>query len=271
MVLLITTPAIIDALKELEGLDSDASRLQQNENDPPLDNVCEGSPISHGQIVDIWKMLRDAEREGYSLERLLKGSRVYVPPPPPKPEPSDEYKALMARLRRDEEQRAYERMTNPLPPTETFSQRFPGSNLAQTFAEANRPGRKDDLGDDDITYNDVHRQVMLIVNFMATILGVAATLWVLARWWSTPARLFLTMGGSIAVGIAEVVLYSGYIWHLGVEKKKDKTLKEVKQVVQTWVVGPEEKSGIVPRRVDHEGVGEPNVRRRRKDEGPTTD
>jgi TMEM199 family protein len=187
---------------------------------------------------------------------------------------SDEYKALMARLRREEEQRAYERMTNPLSPLETFSQRLPNqSKMAQSFAEANRPGTKDDLGDDDVTYDDVHRQLMLILNFMVSIFGVAGTLWVLARWWSTPARLFLTIGGSILVGIAEVGLYSGYIWHLGEEKKKEKkkekTFKEVKQVVQTWVVGQDddgtgsEKLPVVESNIS---VGEGNLRRRRADE-----
>lgn len=175
----------------------------------------------------------------------------------------------MAHLRREEEQRAYERMTKPPPPIETFSQRFPTSNVTHAFAEANRPSRQTDFGDDDVTYNDVHRQVMLIVNFMATILGVAATLWVLARWWSTPARLFLTMGGGIAVGIAEIALYSGYIWHLGAEKRKDRAFKEVKQVVQTWVIDAEES---VPREKKKELIraerflsDEVSLRRRRKD------
>ena len=150
----------------------------------------------------------------------------------------------MERLRREEEQRAYERMTNPLSPLETFAQRFPGqAKLAQTFAEANRPSQKADLGDDDVTFDDAHRQLMLIFNFLVTIFGVAGTLWVLARWWDTPSRLFLTMGGSALVGIAEVALYSGYIWHLGDEKRKDKKFKEVKHVVQTWVVGSDGDGG----------------------------
>lgn len=143
----------------------------------------------------------------------------------------------MARLRREEEQRTYERMINPAPPAETFSRRYPNASTARAYAEVNRPHQAADVGDDDVTYNDVHRQVMLIVNFMASILGVAGALWVLGRWWSTPARLFLAMGGSIAVGIAEVVLYSGYIWHLGEAKKKESKVRELKEVVQSWVVG----------------------------------
>lgn len=151
---------------------------------------------------------------------------------------SAEYKTLMARLRREEEERTYQRMaTRTLP---TFAQQFPASSLASQFADIHRPSTRADEGDDDVTLDDVHRQVMLVINFLVTILGCAATLWVLGRWWSTPARLFLTLGGSIVVGIAEVGVYQAYLWHLGQAKKKDGKQKEVKSVVETWVVGKEQ-------------------------------
>lgn len=173
----------------------------------------------------------------------------------------------MAHLRREEEARAYERMVNPPPPRETFSQRFPHAATAHAFAEVNRPTTQTDIGDDDVTYSDVHRQLMLVLNFLASILGVAATLWIVARWWSTPARLFLTMGGTIIVGVAEVAVYSGYIWHLTEAKKKDKTLREVKEVVQTWVVGHDndaegDKTVAVDGKVESEDTG---IRRRKND------
>jgi hypothetical protein len=171
----------------------------------------------------------------------------------------------MARLRREEEQRAYERMINPPLPVETFASRFPN---AKAFAEVNRPQRDIDLGEDDVTYSDVHRQLILIFNFLASIFGVAATLWVLARWWSTPARIFLAMGGGILVGVAEVALYSGYIWHLGQAKKKDKKMKEVKQVMQTWVVGGDEDEGQDVTRIASHLSDEGNLRRR-KQKDPT--
>lgn len=147
----------------------------------------------------------------------------------------------MARLRRDEEERKYQRMVsspNPLDSqTRSFAQQFP---LAEQFAQINRPSNKDDMGDDDVLMNDVHRQVVLVINFLVTIFGCAATLWVLARWWSTPARMLLTMGGTLLVAVAEVAVYSGYVWHLGQAKKNEAKLKEVKEIVQTWVVGKEE-------------------------------
>lgn len=42
------------------------------------------------------------------------------------------------------------------------------------------------------------------------------------------------------MGVAEVALYSGYVWHLGQAKKKDKAFKEVKSVMKTWVVGADD-------------------------------
>ncbi len=141
----------------------------------------------------------------------------------------------MARLRHEEDARAYERMVNPPHPLETFKDRFPSS--ARAFAAVNRPANAADLGDDDVTLNEVQRQVMLIINFLVSIAGVAATLWVVGRWWSLPARIFLTMGGSIVVAIAEVAVYSSYIWRLGESKKKKAGAGEVKEIVNTWQVG----------------------------------
>lgn len=150
----------------------------------------------------------------------------------------------MARLRREEEARKYERMVNPttFPTRETFNQRFPYSS-AQAFAAVNQPGSKEDIGDNEVTYNDVHRQVMLILNFVVSILGVAGTLWVAARWWSVPARLFLTMGGAVVVAVAEVSVYSIYVWKMGDAKKKQDAVREVKEVVETWVVGKDKDKG----------------------------
>ncbi|RFU78570.1 atpase, vacuolar er assembly factor, vma12 [Trichoderma arundinaceum] len=235
MVLLTMTPSIVDALKQLE---------EQHKRDEPNDDTASssteraiGNPISHSEIISLHKRLNASQSSApkYSLEQLLQGSRVYIPPPPPKPEPSDEYKALMARLRREEDARSYERMINPPPPLETFQNRFP--NAAQAFAEANRPSKSEDLGDDQVTYNEIHRQVMLIINFLVSIAGVAVTLWIAGRWWSLSSRIFLSLGGSIVVAIAEVAVYSSYVWRMGEAKSKQVAVKEIKEVVQTWVVG----------------------------------
>lgn len=143
----------------------------------------------------------------------------------------------MKRLRHEAEERTYQRMaTNQAP---SFAQQYPTTSLAHAFADIHRPSNKLDEGEDTVAMDDAHRQVMLVLNFLLTILGCAGTLWVLARWWSTPARLFLTLGGSVVVGVAEVGVYQAYLWHLSQAKMKEGNVKETKVVVETWVVGRE--------------------------------
>lgn len=139
----------------------------------------------------------------------------------------------MARLRREEEARAYERMINPPPPTETFVQRFPRSQDAHIF-----PSSQADIGEDDeISYADVNRQMALIANVLLSILACSVAIWVAARYWSTPARLALSMGGSTLVGVAEVVVYSAYIGRLKDARAKGRKAVEIKEVVKTWIIG----------------------------------
>ncbi|PMD42760.1 hypothetical protein L207DRAFT_543335 [Hyaloscypha variabilis F] len=203
-----------------------------------------GNPISHGQVVDICRDLKARGIQPNSLEALLKGSKVYVPPPPPKAEPTSEYKALMARLRREEEERSYERMTNPPPPMETFAQRFPTASAAHAFSSSYQNIHTSDPDDDGVTFADVDRQMALILNVLLSIVACAGAIWVAARWWNTPARLALSMSGSLLVGIAEVVVYSGYIRRVGEAKGKERGVREVKEIVNTWVVGAGEVSGV---------------------------
>lgn len=138
----------------------------------------------------------------------------------------------MARLRREEEARSYERMTNPPPPMETFAQRFPMSSAAHAF-----PSYQEPEPEDEVTYADISRQMAMIANVLLSILACAGAIWVAARWWSTPARLALSMSGSLLVGIAEVVVYGGYIRRVSEAKGKEKSVQEIKEVVRTWVVG----------------------------------
>lgn len=133
----------------------------------------------------------------------------------------------MARLRREEEAKSYQRMVNP-PPTRSIPQ--------QAYASVNE-AQPTDLGDDDVTYEEVHRQVMLIFNFMVSILGVAGTIWVAARWWSLTARVLVTLGGSLVVGVAEVCVYGIYVWRMGDAKGRQEGMVEVREVVGTWVSG----------------------------------
>ncbi|CAK7225736.1 hypothetical protein SBRCBS47491_005990 [Sporothrix bragantina] len=244
------TPSIVEGLKRIQGdgttIKSPQSTITVAQGEPDLDSPDIAKPISHDQVLLLAKALKASENDrsvdAPTLEALLVGARVYVPPPPPKPEPSPEYKALMARLRREDEARAYERMINR-----------PDAYDTSSFAQISRPVYATDTGDDGVTLSDVNRQVMLIFNFVVTMGGVAYALWMLARWWPTPSRLFLAMGGSIATGIVEYGLYAGYVWHLSEAAKRDaKPPKEIREVVNTWTVGP---GGVedITRHTSHDG------------------
>lgn len=158
----------------------------------------------------------------------------------------------MARLRREEEARTYDRMTNPPPPAESFSQRFPMSSAAHAFGSNHHPTARADpfVETDEVTYADVDRQMAVVFNVLVSIIACAGAIWVVARWWSTPARLALSLSGSFLVGVAEVVVYSGYVRRVAEAKGKEKAKVEIKEVVKTWVVGQEEQNSTKSQNIE---------------------
>ena len=140
MVLLTITPAAKSAIELYNRLQKSEELDQppacESTDEPSLAQPEVGGPISHGQLIDIVKALKtqneksqDISRDQIDLDTLLRGSKVYVPPPKPSPARSPEYVALMARLREDEERRAYDRCllyTSPSPRDRTRS-RMPSS------------------------------------------------------------------------------------------------------------------------------------------------
>lgn len=139
----------------------------------------------------------------------------------------------MARLRREEEARAYERMIHPPVVSETFAQRFPVSSSAQLFSTSN-PAEDDD---DSITYADINRQMALIINILVSIVACSVAIWLASSHWSTPKRLGLSMGGSGIIGIGELVIYAGYLRRLKEAREKGKKHVEIKEIIKTWVIG----------------------------------
>lgn len=90
MVLLTMTPSIVEGLGilgESASLVSSEPKPAETPTEPSLESPAPGKPISHSQILDLWKGLREQKRTEYTLEQLLHGACVYIPPPPPKPEP----------------------------------------------------------------------------------------------------------------------------------------------------------------------------------------
>lgn len=144
----------------------------------------------------------------------------------------------MKHLRQEEEARAYERMINPLPPRETFADRFASGPSPTLFTTT----QKEIDEDDDITYADINRQLALIINILVSIVACSVAIWIASRHWSTPSRLGFSMGGSVLVGVGEVVVYAGYIQRMKDAREKSKKQKEVKKLISTWVIGGQAQS-----------------------------
>jgi len=94
MVLLTMTPAIVRAIETARDTRGDALENSQLLSEPSLAEPEVGKPISHSQLIDISKLLKqhttptvEGEQFPYHLNSLLKGSKIYIPPPPPKKEP----------------------------------------------------------------------------------------------------------------------------------------------------------------------------------------
>jgi len=126
MVLLTMTPLMVEALEKMDGLEAatdetaelqegqssacakdEGDEKEENDNgdqtvsesgnklgernipaDPSLSSPKVGNSISHGQVINISRAMKAQRLQPCSLELLLKGSRVYIPPPTPKPDPA---------------------------------------------------------------------------------------------------------------------------------------------------------------------------------------
>ncbi|KAK6006749.1 hypothetical protein QM012_005757 [Aureobasidium pullulans] len=219
MVLLTLTPAAKSAV-ELYNQLSD-QKQDDSSSDPSLSEPTVGAPVSHAQLIQVARFLRESHllnKNDFRLDALLKGANIYVAPPKPKPQPTAEYTALMARLRREEENIAYQRLINP----------------TSSVPETSRIRPEDQ--DDEVTYTDVNRQLALIINVLVSIIACSVAIWIAARHRSVPQRMALSMFGSGAVAIAEVAIYMGYIRRIKEAKQTEGKKLETKQVVETWVI-----------------------------------
>ncbi|USP80022.1 uncharacterized protein yc1106_07296 [Curvularia clavata] len=268
MVLLTMTPGIARAVARAEQLSPDDYASLQRADEPTLAHAKPGNPISHRQLTDLSKLLKkhlprpdsdapvsneqDAVEEPIprTLAALLANTTLYTPPPPPKPAKTPEYEALMARLRAEQEALSYERMLHPPATRETFSQRFPhapdpfGIGAIQTTSE-----------EDDVSFEEVHRQIILIINILVSIVCVAVFIWIAARHWSVGSRLGLSLGGSLGVAVAEVAVYSGYVRKVKQAKRLEKKKPEIKEIVKTWVLDSQSEGAEASGWKEKEGDG----------------
>ena len=72
------------------------------------------------------------------------------------------------------------------------------------------------------------------------------------------------MGGSGMIGVAEVVVYAGYLRRLKEAKEKGQKQIEIKEIVKTWIIGGEDEKqaddGPIP--IAPESMPDELVRRR---------
>ncbi|KAI4729340.1 hypothetical protein E4T49_02918 [Aureobasidium sp. EXF-10728] len=239
MVLLTLTPAAKSAVDLYNKLLN--QEQHDSSSDPSLSEPTVGAPVSHAQLIKVARFLRESHlpnKNDFRLDTLLKGANIYVPPPKPKPQPvctsldfilrdcsfltpadqTAEYTVLMARLRREEENIAYQRLINP----------------TSSIPETARIRVEDE--DDEVTYTDVNRQLALIINVLISIIACSVAIWIAARHWSVPQRMALSMFGSGTVAFAEVAIYMGYIRRIKDAKQTEGKKVETKQVVETWVI-----------------------------------
>ncbi|KAF2152676.1 hypothetical protein K461DRAFT_256721 [Myriangium duriaei CBS 260.36] len=236
MVFLTITPATLRALKARAA--HTGSDVLEKDGEPKLSKAAVGDPISHSQLIDLSKSLKEYQCSidsnidcACGLEMLLKGAKVYVPPPEEKPAKSPGYIQLMNRLREEEERRAYERMINPPSTADNMAMQGP---IPNTFgASMGRAPVTVEI--DEATFSDINRQMTLIINVLVTIIACSVGIWITAWHWATPARLALSLFGSGAVAVAEVVIYLGYIKRVSDAKSKEVQTMERKEVVETWV------------------------------------
>lgn len=95
MVLLTMTPVLVAAVDQYQAVRSkEEEYATTSATEPDLSSPAVGKPISHGQIMDISRHLRnhasssqDSTAPSYNLDVLLRGSHVYIAPAQPKAEP----------------------------------------------------------------------------------------------------------------------------------------------------------------------------------------
>ncbi|RMZ83349.1 hypothetical protein DV737_g1695, partial [Chaetothyriales sp. CBS 132003] len=202
MVLLTTTPRILDAIAALSS-----SELQQASLAAEQLPTSAGAPISHTGLLAIHRLLKTSQHAAGacppSLNTLLRGARPYIPPRAAKPAKSPEYVALMARLRAEQEQREYRAMV---------AQRDRGSGECAD--------EKDDI------------YPSLVFNILLSVVMCSVAVFVVTRYWSSAGvRVLVSLGAGLVVGVAEVGVYAIYLRNVRVGREKERRKKEKKILI----------------------------------------
>ena len=110
MVNLTITPPLLSAIEAIPL----TRRKDLNLDLPDTESLSLEKPISHEQIIQISRYFRETQKHPYdsqnatgdenknetakidrSLDALLRGTKLYIPPPPPRPEPVRMHPSLL--------------------------------------------------------------------------------------------------------------------------------------------------------------------------------
>lgn len=227
MILFTITPPILDGLEKL------AAQGIVIANNPSING-----PISRSQIVSIWNALKEQSSTdgGYvSLDQLMRGTRIYIPPPPsvdtewPSGEPDEDTKEKIRRLRAQAEEVEYQRMLGKL-----------NDRAIRVTKDSAVTGyiKEEDVGINHATYGVEHKEFGVIMNMLLTAFGVAASVWVLSTRYLSIAHAYcaiLALLAGAGMLVAEVFLYSRMVHKVGVgiDRADDKVKARTEQSVDT--------------------------------------
>ncbi|KAL4942453.1 endoplasmic reticulum-based factor for assembly of V-ATPase-domain-containing protein [Aspergillus oleicola] len=281
MVNLIITPPILSAIEAIPP----TGRKDLNLNLPDTESLALGNPITHEQIIQLSRYFRgksssscgsqnaDGDKNANvhvdrSLNALLRGTKLYIPPPPPKPEPSPEYLAHKARLLAAYEEDAYSRMLhNPSSTSHTTSHQTPNINLNPFPSQNSKLAALHDRhsSQEDPNYKDPLTPSLVLNIFLSVLITGFAVYWALSSFStpdilntitgtgkgrgtvlsggpgvSEPVRVLLSLFAAIGVGIAEVAIYAIYLGKIESARGREKKIKERKEVVGPVEAGDDE-------------------------------
>lgn len=265
MVLLVITTRILSAIESIPPSSREELSL-------PSFPVLEG-PISHEQLIEIARYFRESRREQgnaavdhendqhtqpespspsplpsptqcFTLNELLRGTKVYIPPPPKKPEPSPEYLAqkarLLAALQTDEYNRLISPGRNPaIGPSPIFSSSTPTASALHGSAYAGADTLNGLDSEDPLTPSLVLNIFLSVLitgfsvywaltffptpDFLSTFLSSAPA--------SEPMRVLLSLFAALGIGVAEVFIYAFYLKKVSRARIRERRIKEKKELV----------------------------------------
>lgn len=173
-----------------------------------------GLDLDAASIGDDWIdhncALRLARAHALPLSDLLRGTEAYVGPGPAAKPKTQEYVLLMQKLRNAEEERKYKSLLG---------------DSKSSFHTLNLKSVSDEIND----------QLTTIFNVLVSVGAVGWAFWYWCSNWSLGGRTLTSLFAAGLAGVAEVVVYSGYLRRVEGAKRRSIKQAESQRVIKEWV------------------------------------